>query len=82
MTLAEDCESNLLSGPCILPEYRNRGIGSTLLHSSLAFLRDAGLARASGVTKEGVPAAKFIYTKFNSTGAPYDFEPQPVISKL
>ena len=71
-------ENNLVSGPCVLPEYCNRGLGTALLHCSLRQLREAGLDSASGVTKENVPSAKFIYPKFGSTGAAYDYEPMMV----
>ena len=36
------------SGPCILNEYRNRGIGTELLFQSLDALREAGLSQARG----------------------------------
>lgn len=78
LATADGCENNLLSGPCILIEYRSRGIGTALLHRSLVALRDAGLAHAYGVTKEGVPAAKFIYPKFHSVSVEHDFDPQLV----
>ncbi len=71
----EDAESNLLSGPCVLPEYTNRGTGSALLHYSLIRLREAGLTAAHAVTKDNVPSAKFVYSKFGSTSAAYDYEP-------
>jgi GNAT superfamily N-acetyltransferase len=70
-----DAETNLVSGPCVLPEYCNRGIGSALLHFSLLQLHEAGLSVAHGVTKENVPAAKFVYPKFNSIVAAHDYEP-------
>lgn len=78
LDLNKEAENNLLSGPCVLNEYRNRGLGTTLLHRSLLLLRDAGLGRARGVTKYNVPAAKFIYPKFNSTSEQYDIEPELV----
>jgi N-acetylglutamate synthase-like GNAT family acetyltransferase len=78
LDLSKEAESHLLSGPCILSEYRNRGLGTTLLHRSLQMLRDAGLEKAHGITKANVPAAKFIYPKFNSTSAEYNFEPELV----
>lgn len=74
----KEAENNLLSGPCILSEYRNRGLGTRLLHQSLQLLRENGLEKAYGVTKHNVPAAKFIYPKFNSVSAAYDFEPELV----
>ncbi len=78
MDTNKEAENNLLSGPCVLSEYRNRGLGTTLLHRSLLLLRDAGLDKAHGITKYNVPAAKFIYPKFNSTSSQYDFEPELV----
>ena len=70
-----DAESNLISGPSVLPEYCNRGIGSVLLHHSLVQLREGGLTTAHAVTKENVPAAKFVYVKFGSTAVAHDYEP-------
>jgi ribosomal protein S18 acetylase RimI-like enzyme len=71
-----DGESNLISGPCVLSEYGNRGIGSALLHHSLRQLRKAGLDRAAGITKENIAACKFVYPKFGSTSSAHDYEPQ------
>lgn len=76
--ITKEAENHLLSGPCILSEYRNRGLGTHLLLRSLLSLREAGLTEARGVTKYNVPAAKFIYPKFNSVSTPYDFEPELV----
>ena len=75
---SKETENNLLSGPCVLSEYRNRGLGTILLHRSLLMLREAGLDKARGITKYNVPAAKFIYPKFNSTSEQYDIEPEMV----
>jgi predicted N-acetyltransferase YhbS len=36
-----DAENHLLSGPCVLMEYRNRGLGTALLYYSLKQLRTA-----------------------------------------
>ena len=71
-------ENHLLSGPCVLNEYRNRGFGSVLLYHSLLKLRDAGVMNAHGITRQNVPAAKFLYPKFNSVSGPYNAEPQLV----
>jgi hypothetical protein len=38
--------AQLVPGPCILMEYRNRGLGTLLLSSALHHLRDAGMTRA------------------------------------
>jgi GNAT superfamily N-acetyltransferase len=71
-----DGESNLLSGPCVLSEYGNRGLGTALLRQSLQHLQKAGLDRAAAITKENVTACKFVYPKFGSTSVAYDYEPQ------
>lgn len=70
-----EAESHLLSGPCVLMEYRNRGLGTALLYFSLKQLQNSGLQRAHGITKENSAACKFIYPKFGSTSAPCEFEP-------
>jgi hypothetical protein len=66
-------DNHLVTGPCILHEYRNRGFGGVLLHRSLVTLRDAGLAEVNGVTRRSVPAGKFLYAKYGSTATPCDF---------
>ncbi len=73
-----DAENHVISGPCVLSEYCSRGLGTALLHHSLQQLRTAGLERAHAITKENVPACKFVYPKFGSTSAAYDYEPHPV----
>jgi len=73
-----DAEIHLLSGPAILSEYRNRGLGSKLLYRSLQALQKAGLSRVRGVIKNNVLAAKYVYPKFNSVSAPCEFTPQAV----
>lgn len=66
--------NHLVSGPAILNEYRNRGLGAALLYQSLAALRAAGLERAFGLTKANVPTAKFLYSKYDSIQSPVDLE--------
>ena len=61
-------ESQLISGPAVLVEYQNRGIGARLLHASLAFLGDRGFATVSGVTRANSVAAKYVYPKFGGLG--------------
>ena len=61
-----DSLNHLSSGPMILHEYRNRGLGSALLAASLNFLRSEGLTKVHGVTRANSTAARFIYTKFGS----------------
>jgi hypothetical protein len=56
--------NNLLTGPCILHEYRSRGLGSWMLELSLLALRDHGMKQAYGVSRVYTPSAKFLYPKF------------------
>lgn len=70
-----DAETHLLSGPCVSMEYRNRGLGTALLYATLQHLRQAGLTYVHGITKENVPAAKFVYPKFGSNQVEFEFEP-------
>lgn len=57
-------------GPCVLMEYRNRGLGTLLLGAALLRLREGGLNRVSAVTCEGSPAARFLYPKFAGSPSP------------
>ncbi|MDQ3622670.1 MAG: GNAT family N-acetyltransferase [Verrucomicrobiota bacterium] len=70
-----DADSHLISGPCVLVEYRNRGLGTVLLYYSLKQLQNAGLSVVHGVSKDNVPAAKFIYPKFGARRVVWEFEP-------
>lgn len=72
---APGAETHLLSGPCVRMEYRNRGIGSALLHASLAALKSGGVSFALGLCKASAPTAKFVYTKYGSTSEAYDYIP-------
>jgi GNAT superfamily N-acetyltransferase len=74
LSLEIDADNHLLSGPCVLAEYRSRGLGTALLHASLKLLQTAGLPKAHAVSKEMAPASKFVYRKFGSASALYDFE--------
>lgn len=56
--------AQLVPGPCILMEYRNRGLGTLLLCSALRHLQDAGMVRARAKTRENSPAARFLYPRF------------------
>lgn len=68
-----DAASNLISGPSVLMEYRNRGIGSRLLHSSLTSLHEKGLATVTGITRKKSVAALHVYSKFGSISEPVLF---------
>ena len=65
-------ENHLLPGPCVLMEYRNRGLGTALLEQSLRQLHEAGLSRAAALTKSNAPATRFLYPKFNGILTPGD----------
>jgi predicted N-acetyltransferase YhbS len=70
-----DAENHLFCGPCVLPEYRSRGLGSALLLESLRTLRNLGLHVARALCKDGTTASKFVYPKFSSVCEPYAGEP-------
>lgn len=55
---------HLVSGPCVLIEYRSRGIGGSLLGATLEALRARGLSEAIGRTRPNGPSAKFLCSKF------------------
>jgi N-acetylglutamate synthase-like GNAT family acetyltransferase len=69
-------DTNLISGPCVLIEYRNRGLGTALLYQTLQQLRQGGLMHVHGIVKDNVAAGKFIYPKFGSTYDEIEFEPR------
>ena len=55
---------HLLTGPCILCEYGNRGLASHLLAASLGLLAEKEVPMARGVARVGSVAARFVYPKF------------------
>lgn len=70
-----EAESNLVSGPSVLTEYCNRGLGTALLYASLRQLREAGLESARAITKDNSTACKFVYPKFGSVSADCEYSP-------
>ena len=76
-----EATNHLLSGPMILHEYRNRGLGSGMLATSLTFLKDKGVSKALGVTRGNSISARFIYTKFSSTQSPFTLDPLQVSAR-
>jgi len=68
-----EASSQLLSGPAVLMEYRNRGIGSRLLHASLEALGGRGVSVASGVTRAKTVAARHVYPKFGGVAESVTF---------
>ncbi|MEI6071615.1 MAG: GNAT family N-acetyltransferase [Verrucomicrobiae bacterium] len=70
-----EAPSHLLSGPCILHEYRNRGLASALLAASLDHLGKNGIALARGITRANSLTARFVYPKFGGTARPFESDP-------
>lgn len=71
----ENAASHLLSGPCVLPEYRSRGLASILLAETLHQLQQAQLSVARAFCLDGTTACKFVYTKFGSVREKYPDAP-------
>ncbi|MGH8047226.1 MAG: GNAT family N-acetyltransferase [Chthoniobacterales bacterium] len=59
--------AHLITGPCILHEYRSRGFGSALLQQSLERLYCDGLRHALALVRVNSTAARFVYPKFGGT---------------
>jgi GNAT superfamily N-acetyltransferase len=59
-----DAVIQLVSGPAVLMEYRNRGIGTRLLHASITALRDRGISKVSALTRSNSIADRYVYPKF------------------
>jgi hypothetical protein len=70
--LDPDSENHLCPGPCVLLEYRNRGLGGALLGESLRVLSGAGLTEVHARAKRNSPVARFLYPKYNGAPAPDD----------
>ena len=64
LQLDEAADFHLLTGPCILHEYRSRGFGTALLQQSLERLHDEGLRLARAQARVNSTAARFVYPKF------------------
>lgn len=47
----------------------SEGVGIGLASSFLRYLADKGLGKASVITREGVPAARYLYPKFGGRGS-------------
>ena len=65
-----NAKNQLLCGPSVVMEYRNRGIGTQLLHASLSLLKSRGLATARGMTRAHTVAARYVYPKFGGISEP------------
>ena len=70
-----DCSAesgnHLVTGPCIINEYRSRGHGSLMLYHSLALLRETGISPVYGLTRAGTTLARFVYVKYGATSIPW-----------
>jgi GNAT superfamily N-acetyltransferase len=75
-----EAANHLVSGPAVLMEYRNRGIGSRLLHASLEALGGRGITVASGITRSKTMAARHVYPKFGGVAESVTFS-KPVEAK-
>lgn len=75
LDVTPDASNHLLSGPCILHEYRNRGLASALLAESLAFLGKKEIPVARGLTRANSITARFIYPKFGGVSHPFNGDP-------
>jgi GNAT superfamily N-acetyltransferase len=62
----------LISGIILDYEYQRRGLGVALLHATLRHLAEKGLETASVITREGIPAARYLYPKFGGQGSVID----------
>jgi hypothetical protein len=77
-----DSENHLVSGPCILSEYRSRGLGTHLLAKSLSLLKDLDFPIARGITKDRTYAARFVYPKFEGRPVQFDIDENSLISPV
>lgn len=75
LSLDPTSENHLSPGPCISMEYRNRSFGSRLLEHSFHALREAGVTRASALTRINTSVARFLYPKFHGISTPLDHSP-------
>lgn len=76
LSLSPEAEFHLITGPCILHEYRSRGFGSALLQQSLERLRDEGVRRAVALARVNSTAARFVYPKFGGVAEPLPASPE------
>lgn len=75
LDVEKDATNHLLSGPCVLHEYRNRGLASCLLYASLEFLATNGVAVARGLTRANSITARFVYPKFGGASRAFQGDP-------
>ncbi|MFV0337296.1 MAG: hypothetical protein ACK5LK_03515 [Chthoniobacterales bacterium] len=59
-----DAKIHLFSGPCILLEYRGRGLGGLLFQKSLATLANQGIQTVRGICTVRSNLQKYLYPKY------------------
>ncbi len=64
LDLNPEAINHLVTGPWVLSEYRNRGLGTALLWHSLERFAKVGITSVLGMTRKNSMAAKFVYPKF------------------
>jgi N-acetylglutamate synthase-like GNAT family acetyltransferase len=62
--------AQLITGPCILHEYRSRGFGTALLQQSLERLHREGLRDVFALARVNSTAARYVYPKFGGEVVP------------
>jgi ribosomal protein S18 acetylase RimI-like enzyme len=77
LNLDENAEAHLITGPCILHEYRSRGFGSALLQQSLERLHREGLRHVTALARVNSTAARFVYPKFGGEAEPAKAAEEP-----
>ncbi|HVE15796.1 MAG TPA: GNAT family N-acetyltransferase [Chthoniobacterales bacterium] len=81
LDFSSEAEFHLITGPCILHEYRSRGFGSALLQHSLERLRDEGLKQANALVRVNSTSSRFVYPKFGGVAEPLP-APTEVVPRL
>lgn len=80
LCLEPGADLNIVSGPCVLHEYRSRGLGTALLHRSLERLKSEGLPEATALGRTNSTVARFLYGKFGGTPEEYSFSESPKLA--
>lgn len=62
--------AHLITGPCVLHEYRSRGFGTALLQQSLERLYREGLREVFALARVNSTASRYVYPKFGGTVVP------------
>lgn len=76
LLLDAEAPVQMVSGICVMEEYRCRGLGAWLLHTALKRLAETGLQSAAVVTRSNTHAARYLYPKFSATPAPVEAFPE------